>query len=146
MTSAVPAAGALAWAQQLLSGDATLAGLAPAGVYLGALPPPPPGTAQQVGVVLNEPTPAQDRNTLYGNPWASDVDLQVTVFGPASGMTAMFTAAARVYTLLQRASGGAQGTVVLACIRQTNRLLPQPELVNGVQQLGIYQGFQVIAQ
>lgn len=141
--SALPAAGVIAWAQQLLSSDSALSGYLTGGWYLGAAP-----TSVVVPCgVLNEPTAAQDLNTLYGNPWASDVSLQVSVFGPAADVsTILFPAAQRVYALLQRAQGGAQGTVTLSCVRQTNHLLAQPDLINGVQWYGFYQVFKVIAQ
>lgn len=140
--TAVPSAGTIAWAQQVLGSDSTLMALLPGGVFLGALP----AGSSTPGVVLNEPSDAQDLNTLYGNPWAADVDLQVTVFGPTASMNTLATAAQRVYTLLQRATGGAAGTIVASCLRVRNRTVPQPELINGAQWYGIYQGFSVTAQ
>lgn len=142
---AFTSAGVLAWAETVLQADATLQGLLPGGWWLGAAPP---GVVTPCGT-LNEPQPGSDLNTLYGVRWATDVQLQVSVFGPAddvAGITNLAAAAAQVDALLQRTTGGAAGTTALACVRQTSHLLPQPGLINGQQWYGVYQVYQVIAQ
>ncbi|MBF6592649.1 MAG: DUF3168 domain-containing protein [Ktedonobacterales bacterium] len=121
---------AFTWLYSVLSGDATLAGYAPGGVWRGEAPD---GTTAP-WVVFDQQSNV-DVNNATGYRAMTNGLYQVRVVGPQSAQAAIAAAAARVDALL--VPGGAPtrnasvsgGGVILACFRDSQ--LATTEVVSG---------------
>jgi hypothetical protein len=123
-------AAGFAWLYSVLSGDSTLTGYAPGGVWRGLAPD---GTATPF-VILSLQS-GQDKLTANAVRILDDDTFLVKASGPASNTAGVTNAAARIDALLGRTSGtiGTPGQVtagaILACYRETP--LSVDELING---------------
>lgn len=113
MSGADEVALGLQWLQGVLSGDATLSGLAPGGVHRAMAPP----NTQPVYVIVAWQA-GTDALTLNAYRLLSNLVYQVKAVGPASNTAAIVAAAKQIDVLLGGpTSGSVAGGYISACYR-----------------------------
>lgn len=139
----VEAIDAISWANTLLTGDATFVAATPGGVHIGLAPD---GAATATPFCTLWVQSAPEYLTAFGQHIFTDATLMVKLSGPPDASMSVRTAAVRVHTLLHRATGGAQGSIIISCILTNAFPLPEPTLVNGVQWITLVQLYRVQIQ
>lgn len=119
-------ASAETWLEATLSGDLTLMGYAPGGVFAYMAPD---GTPTPY-VVFGEQSPGNDSLTANAVRLLTNPLYQVVVTGEASKMSSIVNAASRLDDLLKRASGTVVGGYIAVCYRE--QPLQKAELINTV--------------
>lgn len=127
-----------AWLNATLTGDATLMASV-TGVFAGAAP-----EGQTAPFVVYNWQGGQDVMVQGGRRVMNDSLYQVKVVAPSDQIVALQTAADRIDTLLQRASGSANGGVILFCLRE--RATALDNTVNGVLWSNIGGLYRMLAQ
>lgn len=114
-----------AWLALILSGDSTLSGYAPGGVWRAYAPP---GTATPFVILQHQG--GGDVITVNAYRIMSDQIFQVKAVGPGSDMERLVNAAKRIDTLLGGPTSGSipEGSV-LSCNREEE--IDLPEVVDG---------------
>ena len=140
-TTGVEAIDAIAWANTLLTSDSTFTAAAPGGVHIGLAPDATPTPFCTLWVQS-----APEYLTAFGQHIWTDATLMAKFSGPPDAAMSVRTSAARAHTLLHRATGGAQGSVIISCVMTQAFPLPEPTLVNGVQWISIIQLYRVQIQ
>lgn len=141
MTAGVESADMVAWANGLLSGDATFLAACPGGVHLGIAPSL---TLPPVCTLWVQSAP--ELLTAFGVHIWTDGTLMVKISGPQDDFAAIRTSAARANTLINRQRGAAQGSTIISCVFKQGFPLPEKTLVNGVQWISYVQLYQVLVQ
>lgn len=119
-------ASAQEWLYTTLSGDATLAGYAPGGVYPDLAPD---GTATPY-VVFSLQSPGVDSLTMAAVRVLANPLYQVVCVAEASKFVAVANAASEIDDLLKRTSGTVTGGYIGSCYRE--QPVEKAELINTV--------------
>jgi hypothetical protein len=141
VSTGVEAFDLIAWAGALLLADSAFIAACPGLAHIGTAPPL---TATPVAVLFVQSAP--ELLTFNGNHIWTDGTLMVKVQGPPEQGAGKRTAAARVYALLHRHTGGAQGAIIIGSILISQFPLVEPQLVNGVQWTSYVQLYRVLVQ
>src|SRR5579885_931599 len=102
------------WLYSTLSGDSTLSGYAPGGVWRGMAPPQ---TATPFVIISLQS--GSDVVTMNGYRMIVDVLYQVKAVGPVSNTAGIVSAASRIDDLLKLTTGTVAGGAILSCYRQS---------------------------
>lgn len=120
-------ASAFQWLYATLSGDATLAGYAPGGIFADLADE---GTATPY-VVFNVQSPGVDTLTANAVRIFAKPLYQVVAVGEAEKMTNIANAASQIDALLKRTSGTVTGGLMAVCYRE--QPLEKAELINTIK-------------
>ncbi len=142
MTTGAESVDVIAWAGPLLQGDSAFMTACPGGVRFGVAPQ---GTASPVAILFVQ-SAVEYLTPVGANRIWTDATLLVRISAPQDQFPAARTAAIRARAVLHRATGGAQGSIIISCV--LTQSFPQPEaaLVNGVQWISYVQLYRVLVQ
>ncbi len=142
MTTGAEGVDLIAWAGALLNGDSAFMTAVPGGARQGVAPQ---NTANPVAL-LNVQSANELLTGVGANRIWTDAMLIVRISGAQDNFPATRTGAIRARALLHRATGGAQGSIIISCV--LTQSFPQPEkaLVNGVQWISYVQLYHVYVQ
>lgn len=102
------------WLYATLSGDATLQGYAPGGVWRAEAPP---STATPYVIIAHQPSSGGDKIVFGGARAYSDMLFQVFAAGPAKSTQAIANAAARIDSLITTTQIAVTGGTIMASFR-----------------------------
>ena len=141
MSTGVEAVDTIAWANTLLTSDSTFVAATPGGVHIGLAPD---GSATTTPFCTLWVQSSAEYNNAFYQRISTDATLLVKLSGP--DIAANRTAAARAHTLLHRATGGAQGSIIISCVLMQAYPVPEPQLINGVQWITYIQLYRIQVQ
>ncbi len=141
MTAGVESVDTIDWARVLLQGDSAWVAATPGGAHLGV---GPIGSAAPVCTLWVQSS-SEYLTAFYQRVW-TDATLMVKHSGPQESFALVRTAAAEARRVLHRATGGAQGSIIIACVLTQSFPLPELQLVNGVQWISLVQLYRVQVQ
>lgn len=141
MTAGVEAVDAIDWARLLLQGDSAWVAATPGGVHLGVAPIS--GGAPVCTLWLQS---SAEYNNAFYQRIHTDATLLVKHSGPQESFASVLTAATEAKRVLHRATGGAQGSIIISCVLMQAYPVPEPQLVNGVQWITYIQLYRIQIQ